>query len=516
MARLRNIGRIAGDDTKLYLIRRDLSGGQNNRQAGYQIGENQVTSLLNVDIGVPGETRKRPGLTLIENLTGSYAGTGLFGFEPVGGTNELFATYNTTLTGWPGSGSFTNRKTNFIAGAVAMLKAVEQGEDDVVMIKMAGNNWFRMNQSYSFQDLGNTAGTNNDSPPDSDVSCFFRNRWWILLNNILYYSDAYPSDYSLAFDTPVQNFFVPCGTEQALIPIRDLGIVILGSDSVWSINPSATPAATDKVEKLVDDGCVAGKTAVQVGDDVLYLAVDGVRGLFRTQQDKLQTGNSYPLSFLIKEEVESINWAQISKACAIYFDNKYFISVPVDSSSYNNEVWVYYPASNAWVVISGWNVAAWAKMQVNGEERLYAIDSTNGKVYQAWKGYSDNSTAINYTEEGRKEDFGQPLVKKQGGELKVKALSSGSYNVSVYVSIDDQDYTLLGTMNLAGNAPTLPISLPFTLAGTNIVEETFHLDSLGEWYTIKVKLVHNDTNGNDEIKIYERNIVTYATEYQSE
>lgn len=517
MSRLKSFGMTAQDDPKLYLIRRDLSGGQNNRLAGYQITENQTTVLLNVDIGVPGETRKRPGLTLIENLTGAYPGTGLFGFEPSGGIAELMATYNAVLTGWIGSGSFANRKTDFIAGTpVTMLKIAEQGEGDVLLVYMGGNNWFRMNQSHSFQNLGNTSGTGTDSPPLSHVACAFRNRLWILKDNLLYFSGAYPTDYATTFNTTTNNFFIPCGYQQALIPIRDLGIVVIGEDSVWSINPSATPAATDKAEKIVDEGCVEGKTAVQVGDDILYLAVDGVRGLFRTQQDKIQSGTSYPISFPLKEEFESINWSNIGDATAIYFDGKYFLSLPVDSSDHNNEVWIYYPATQAWVIVSGWNVASWAKMQVDGQERLYAIDSTNGKVYQAWKGFSDNSTAINYTEVGRKEDFGQPLVKKQGGELKIKALSSGGYNISVYVSIDDQEFVLLGTMSLSGNSPVLPISLPFTLADSNIVEETFHLDSLGEWYNIRVKLVHNDTNGNDEIKIYERTIVTYATEYQSE
>lgn len=138
------------------------------------------------------------------------------------------------------------------------------------------------------------------------------------------------------------------------------------------------------------------------------------------------------------------------------------------------------------------------------------------KVYRAWTGYNDAGTAIDYTEESRKEDFNQPLVKKVGGVLKVRALSSGDYDVLVYASVDDQEYTLLGTINLAGNAPTLPVSLPFSLADSNIVEESFHLDSLGEWYQIRTKLQHNDLNGSDQVIIYETNITTYATEYQSE
>lgn len=507
---------MAIDDKQIFSIVRDISGGMNNRQHGSNIAKNQMTLLKNVDIGVPGDAKKRPGLTLIEDL-GNNAGYGLFGFEPAGGTDELMAIEDTNLKGWTGSGSFATRKSDFTAGTASkMLKVGEEGENDVLVIKIDGNNWFRMLEDHTFQDLGSTSGSGTDSPPASDVAEYFRNRWWILKDNHLYYSTAFPADYSSAFNTTSGWYLIPVGEERAIIGVRDTGLVVIGSEQIWGINPSVTPAATDKAEKLLEIGCVAKKTAIQVGDDILFMAKDGVRALFRTVQDKLQSGASFPLSFPLKDEVESINWAQISKATAIFFDNKYFISLPVDSSSYNNEVWIYYPAFQSWIVVTGWNVADWATMQVNGEERLYAIDSNDGKVYQAWKGYDDNGTAIDYDEQGRKEDFDQPLITKSGGEVKIKAYSSGNYDLTIQVSIDDQDWADLGTINLTGNAPTLPVSLPFDLADTNIISATFHLDSLGPFNQIRLRIRHNDTNGSDDIRIFERQIITFADEYQSE
>lgn len=500
------------DDTPLFVIRRDISGGMNNRQHGANIGDTQMTVLKNVDIGVRGEARKRPGLTLIEDLSNN-AGYGLFGFEPAGGTNELMAIEDTNLEGWIGSGAFVNRKSDFTAGTASkMLKIGESGEGDVLAVKIDGNNWFRMLQDHTFQDLGDT----NTSPPLTDVATYFRSRFWLLKDNLLYYSDVFSTDYSGAFNRTSENYNIPVGEERALIGLRDTGLVCIGSDEIWGLNPSVTPAATDKAEKLLEIGCVAKKTAVQVADDIMFLAKDGVRGLFRTVQDKLQAGASFPLSFALKEEVESINWVQISKATAIFYENKYFISLPVDSSTTNNEVWIFYPAFQAWVVVSGWNVADWTVMQVDGENRLYAIDSTDGSVYQAWKGFDDNGTAIDYDEQGRKEDFGQPLIQKNGGEVKIKAFSSGNYDLTIQVSIDDQDWTTLGTLNLTGDAPTLPQTLPFDLASTNLIEGTFHLDSLGPFNQIRLRIRHNDTNGSDDIKVFERQIITYPEVYQSE
>jgi len=505
---------MASDDKEIFVIRRDYSGGQNNRIHGSNINENQATVLTNVDISVPGQRKKRPGTTLVEDLSDN-PGLGLFGFEPDSGSNLLVAVEGTNLYTWATSGSFTSRKTNFTTSLLNnIIKIGESGIGDVFVSTNGTDNWFRFDPAdlNNPQDLGNT----NKSPPLSKVGTYYRNRLWVLDDNNLYWSDAFSADYSGAFDRTTDYYKMPVGNERALIGVRDIGIIALGQDQVWGINPSVTPAATDKPEKILDIGCAAGRTAVQVGDDVYFLSHDGIRGVFRTQQDKLQLGASYPLSYVIKEEFDSLNWAQISKATAIYFDNKYFISVPVNASSYNNQVWVYYPASQGWMIISGWNVADWAKVKVDGEERLYYIDSNDGSVFRAWTGYNDNGSAINYVEESKKEDFQKSLQKKVGGVLKIRALSSGDYDIAVYASIDDQEYQLMGYINLSGNSPVLPINLPFTLASNNIIEEIFHLDSLGEWYQIRVKLVHNDTNGSDDIIIYETSIITYLTEFQSE
>lgn len=586
------------DDQPLTYICRDLSAGQNSRLHGSNIAKNQATVLYNADLGVPGQTIKRPGLTLIDTLTG--AGQALFGFIPQGGTNQLVSVDGTNLSTWPATGTFTNRKSNFTSttrpilikggkasgtalGTVTVTIAspgvftktahgLAVGEEvyftttgalptgitastkyfviaggltadnfevsttsggsavntsgsqsgthslfrfsafssgDILFIGNGTDDWFQMNQDYTFADLRNI----NTSPPLSNVGYYYRSRLWVLKQNKLYWSDAFAGDYSVAFDRTSNQFNVPVGAEQAIIAIRDLGLICFGLDRVYTINPSTVPAATDKAELIYDRGCVAGNTVCQVGDDIYFLSQDGVRSLQRTQQDKVQVGASYPLSYPLKTEFEALSWNYINSACAIYFDNKYFISVPSNASTYNNQVWVYYPATQGWMVITGWNVGAWAKLTVSGQEKLYAIDSNSGKVYQAWTGFSDNTVAINYQEESRKDDMGQPLLSKYGGYLKIKALAVGNYNITVSASPDDQGYIVLGTINLAATLPTLPIDLPFALSDTSIVEQSFPLDDLGQWKLIRVKLQHNATNGSDIITILERNLVTYADEY---
>lgn len=504
----------APDEKRLVISRKDFSGGENTRQHPSKISPTQVETIENFDIGVPGQATKIPGTSLVEDL-GANAGTGALGFEPRGGTNELLVTEGTTLRGYTGSGSFTTHSSAFTSGLLTtIIKATCSGANgDVALVSNGTDNVRQMLQDHTVTDLGNS----NDDCPITKVITFFRNRVWALKANLLYWSSALPSTYDGAFDRTTQSFNITVGEERAVLGLRDLGLICLGADAVYGINPSVTPAATDKPEKILDIGCVAGNTAQIVGDDVYFLAPDGVRGVFRTQQDKLQLGQTFPLSYQLKTEFDRINWSQISKACAVYFDNKYFLALPIDSSTYNNRVWVYYPAIQSWMVITGWNVGSWGKVKFNGQQLLYYIDANDGTVNRAWTGTTNAGTAIDGVIVGREEDADNPLQKKVGGELEIEAATAGNGNaLTVSVAKDGGSFQTLGTVTLtSAGAPTLPIALPFALSDSFIVREKLHLDSLGEWRTLQVMIENNEAN-DDPIIYYGYNMVTYISEYENE
>ncbi len=505
---------FVGTDEKRQAILRRLVTGMNNRQHPSILSENEAQNLQNIDLTVPGERKRRPGITEIEDLSNDEI-TGMFNYDPQGYTANLLVTEGTNLDRWTGAGAFTKGvKADFTTSLpTTMIKAYKSGVGDVTLVSNGTDNVFEMSPDYSFDDLGNT----NTSPPLTTVMTYFRNIVWALKEDGLYFSDAAPSDYSAAFDRNTNVFRMPVGEERALAGTRDFGLLVVGKEQVWSLNPSITPAATDKSEKISDYGCAAGNTFIEVGDDFVYLAFDGVRGLRRTEQDKLQYGTSLPISYKLKTEFENINWAHIKKACSVYWDNKYFISLPTGSSTTNNEVWVYYPATEGWSVFTGWNVSCWAKFKVSGEERLYCGDSTDGTVYQAWEGSSDDGTAIEMIEEGRQEDLGQPLVKKYGGEFKVVAKPAGDYNINVYGAFDGGSYNKLGELNVGSNLVTFPVTFPVAFYPGQTVFEKFPLDTYGEWYYFNYKLDHNAVTTNaDDITIYETSLATYPQEYDSE
>jgi hypothetical protein len=513
------------DDAQVFAIRRDLTGGMNTRQYGSAIGENQACVLYNIDIGVVGETSKRPGSVLIGNDVGDVSPVTLHNFEIQGATDQLLMFENTTLWKWTGSGNWSSLKADFSAATdVGIVSCKESGlsPDDVVIVQTSLEQAFRVDSAGNVQALGTTSGTGNDSPPLSTVMCWYGNRVWVLKNDLLYFSDAYPADYSVAFDTVANSFRIPVGAERVLIPTRDTGIIVMGDEQVWGIAPSVVPAASDKPQPILTNmGVVSKRGAVTYGDNIFFFSQDGLRELKRTEQDKQQVGATYPLSYRLKTEFQAISWADIANLSMVVFDNKIFIAVPTSSTAY--DTWVYYPAADAFMVIKGWSPTCWSTYKISGEERLYYGLVNQGKVYRAWYGYTDegtstsNGTAINYQEEGRKEDMGQPLVKKNGGEVEVEAASSGNYDLSVYIQFDNAGYNLLGALNLAGNSPIVGVAVVGDYLGSpGKVSSKFHIDQYGDWNEAQLKLQHNATNGTDDITVYERSIITFPETYENE
>jgi len=513
------------DDSPLYVIRKDFSGGVNSRQHSSIIGETQTEVLKNIDLSVLGEMTKRSGSTLIGNDVGDVSPAYLHNFEIQNSDDQLLMYENTTLWKWTGSGNWASLKADFTASTdVGIISAKESGlsPDDIVIVQNGTNNAFRVDSSGNLQDLGSTTGTGSDSPPKSTVMCWYGNRVWVLLNDLLYFSDAYSADYSSAFDTVSNVFRLPIGEERKIIPTRDTGMVVMGKEQIWGLNPSVVPVATDKPEPLITNmGVVSKKGAVAYGDNIYFFSQDGFRELKRTIQDKLQVGTTYPLSYRLKTEHDRISWANISKLSMAAWDNKIFIAVPTSATTF--DTWVYYPVIDAFMIIQGWSPTCWSTFKISGEERLYYGQVSQGKVYRAWYGYTDEGattttgTAVTMTVDGREENLGQPLVYKVGGELEIEAEVAGSGNtLTINVAVDGGAFQNLGTVSLGSDsAPTLPINLPFNLSDSYVVREKFHLESLGRFRTIQVEIINSDSN-TDPIKVYGYNITSFQEAYENE
>jgi len=89
-----------------------------------------------------------------------------------------------------------------------------------------------------------------------------------------------------------------------------------------------------------DLGCSARRSIVQVGSKVLFLADQGIYALEYFDQYNLR-GSEIPLSEAIQPIIDRINHRHVHHAVGAYFNNRYFLAVPLDNHVENSHVIVY-------------------------------------------------------------------------------------------------------------------------------------------------------------------------------
>ena len=116
-----------------------------------------------------------------------------------------------------------------------------------------------------------------------------------------------------------------------------------------SIQGASTRLLTNEV------GCVARQSIKQVGNQVIFLSDNGVYSTQFFDAYNLR-GTDTPLSEPINATIQRINKAHWDKSVAVYFDNRYFIAVPLDTfqdgsqntSGVNNAILIYNFLNKQW------------------------------------------------------------------------------------------------------------------------------------------------------------------------
>ncbi len=129
-------------------------------------------------------------------------------------------------------------------------------------------------------------------------------------------------------------------------------------------------------------GLVAKDSIVQVGNQILFLSDSGVYGVNFQDLYNLR-GNDVPLSSAIDNTIQGIDKDNWHKSSAVYFDNRYYIAVPMGSSGNNTRVIVYNFLNKAWESLDEVNNTGFSMDKLivagNGTKRgVYAVNSLGG------------------------------------------------------------------------------------------------------------------------------------------
>ena len=194
-------------------------------------------------------------------------------------------------------------------------------------------------------------------------------------------SDILDSD---TYDKLQAQYRISGGTADSLVgaePFADDNLLVFMRHSIHLIKGISGSLADTFVNLITREvGCVARRSIKQVGNQVLFLSDNGVYAAAFGDLYNLR-GAGLPLSEPIKGTISRINADYAQNAVSAYFDNRYFLAVPLDGSVTNNALLVYNFLNQGWESVdtvndAGWEIKNLIVGDVGGLSRLYVVGSS--------------------------------------------------------------------------------------------------------------------------------------------
>jgi hypothetical protein len=322
------------------------------------------------------------------------------------------------------------------------------------------------------------------------------------------------------------------GKIRALIPGRGSNpeMYVFKEDAIarfqprWGASSALIPTLGDELDVLASKveliangvGCIATKSCIWVpgpkGDDVLYLARDGVRTLSRTSDDDV-TGAGLPLSFSIPNWIDRINFDSAHKAAAAYFDNAYHLAVPMDGAVENSHVLRFDPINNAWNLFD-WDARDISNIPFANSARLYfqcnaphldcsytaAAESGTYQVYRAYNGDADpGGGPVDYMLETRALVFNNKRIEKQWDRLLFLGTVgvNETHTMRTVYRVDYQEWTTMATMTTFGVPGTAIVMgaspLPWVQPDQKLIQRRIGLQDVPPGTMIQFRFYRKDT-----------------------
>jgi len=205
-------------------------------------------------------------------------------------------------------------------------------------------------------------------------------------------SDILDSD---TYDQVYNQFRFNAGTSDFVVALHSFAedkLVVLNRNSIHIVLSSAdiSQASTQLITNEI--GCLARRSVLQVADSIIFLSDNGVYATSFQDLYNLR-GSGIPLSVDIDATIKRINKAYAHKAIAAYFDNRYFLAVPLNPvdptlprATENNAILVYNFLNRGWESIDTVDSSLFfiANLLVGGfgdSRSLYIVSDTGG-LYQ--------------------------------------------------------------------------------------------------------------------------------------
>jgi hypothetical protein len=296
----------------------------------------------------------------------------------------------------------------------------------------------------------------------------------------------------------------------AIQPFYDYEILVFKPNKIYLVtaDPTKTTAAGWTVRLLNDRiGCVSGRSVNFVNKDVFFLSNDGIRSVARSIADDFYIVGT-PLSEPVKNIIARINKNYVTLCNAAFYNNRYFLAIPLDTATTPSHILVYNALFNAFEGL--WSIAA-ARMVITNFSTGFAnnalklaIGSPTSRVGH-YLGYKDADSAdatsdyLDYVSTGsytssvtsKAYEFDDRVAQKFGSHYEIEFYNSGSTSANISMRRDtDGAFISIGTNidTRSSGGITLPFTLPATLSAQTVKRVADSLRSYQKWRNMRVKV----------------------------
>ena len=318
--------------------------------------------------------------------------------------------------------------------------------------------------------------------PSTSIATYFNNQLVIARNrDEVLISDIFDAE---TYDALGKAFRANSGSNDyivALHPYAEGQALVFCRKSIWLAsvvlaNDGSVDTTASSLQLLTDEiGCSARRSIATAGVFVFFLSDNGVYRLDNQFDLKLR-GNTQTLSDPIADLIAEINAPAAHLSNGIYFNNRYYLAVPIGSSTEPNALFAFNMLNNQWETKDTYGFAI-DRLLISdyGTQRRLFASTTTGKLFlldEQDTGADDTISGL-----GTTPVLGSLLSRRYGwGSLNAKRLTrskasivlpAGSACTLEAVTTDfDADFQIANLTNSTGQQEDYTLKAPLRCKAT--------------------------------------------------
>jgi hypothetical protein len=301
----------------------------------------------------------------------------------------------------------------------------------------------------------------------------------------LWVSDILSADVSAAW-SPLRTVRIGTGEGDpitAILPFQEQGLLVLKEHSAWLLDASGADPALWAVRKLTGlAGCIAGRSAVQLGQDVLFLSRLGVMSLSAlSRSDSVSTASS--VSAPVRADIDRINWSQTTGSFAGVWRQHYLLAALRDNEAEPSTLLAFNTESKMWSGLwpmPGVKLSGACVTRMGGRQETM-IMTTDGGVWRLDPRSSIDGLGdgwVDCSAETKSFDWDAGHVGKRLMRMEVTMECRSDADVSVKLRPDQGLPVSVEDLLIYRSRCRVPVTIPLRLDRTEMIRRAWNLRPL--------------------------------------